>query len=321
MRRTRAGQEVSPCLLCGSVDAVSVLSKASETAHFEHVEVLRCTACDHRYLAHWADTLSLPLYTYYAERVDWPREQLLDPLNQERYAGLVERFEGKSSGRRLLDVGCGMGHLVKVARERGWDARGIDTSHAAVRLGERLGTGVEELDFFSPSLDDNRFDVIVMTELLEHVPKPLDFLRRSRDLLSAGGLFYLTTPNFNSLTRRIAGAAWAPIHPEHISYFVGSTLARAMRDVGFTVARVGSRNTSPAQILGSLRRSSPNADRSAPTASRVNAGSADATQLDATQRLRRTIRSSKALTKLLDLTNTALDLTHTGDTLVAWATR
>jgi 2-polyprenyl-3-methyl-5-hydroxy-6-metoxy-1,4-benzoquinol methylase len=63
-----------------------------------------------------------------------------------------------------------------------------------------------------------------MDELIEHVAKPAEILKRVEKLLKPGGMLFLTTPNWGSLTRRMVGSAWAPIHPEHLSYFTPRTL-------------------------------------------------------------------------------------------------
>ncbi len=304
------------CLLCGSGKAVVLLEKSTVVRGVDRVRVLRCTSCGHRYLADWQRTLAMGLYDYYADRLEWPRERVFDDLTTERYQSLVGEFERRVPGRRLLDVGCGMGHLVSVASHRGWRARGLDTSRAAVELAHRMESNVEELDFFSHTLDAERFDVVAMTEVIEHVPMPMRFLRRAFELLTPGGILYLTTPNFDSLTRRVAGASWPPIHPEHISYFVDGTLARAARDAGLYIQRLGSRNASPRVILDAIR-----PRRVGGNVAETTAAAAASPQADPTQTLRRQIRESSSLAALARVANVALDLIHAGDTLILWAQR
>lgn len=277
--------------------------------------VMQCARCEHLYLKNWEKTLSLPLYDYYSSRLDWPADALFEELNTLRFAELLGQFATRCEGRRLLDVGCGLGQLVKVAGDRGWDSLGIDQSSTAVQIANRLGANVERRDFFSEELDGRRFDVIVMTELVEHVARPRDFLERAFRMLAPGGLFYVTTPNFDSLTRRVVGGAWDPIHPQHVSYFVTETLVRCVREAGFRLREVGSRNTSPGVMRQALQRRWRTHEEPAaePVAATFSAGD--------TQRLRRAIRGSKALTLLLDWTNRALSVAHAGDTLVVWATK
>ncbi len=306
------------CLLCGQHDAALLLEKVIPVPELPQIEVVRCQHCRHRYLLDWPRTLELALYDYYADRLGWPRERVYTDLTTDRYIELFRELEAKVAGRSLLDVGCGAGHLVSVASSRGWNAHGIDTSPSAVAVARGLGSKVNELDFFSDCLNDQRFDVVVMTEVLEHVPRPLEFLRRACRLLVPGGVLYLTTPNFNSLTRRVVGPAWSPIHPEHISYFVTSVLERAARDAGFDAVRLESRNTSPGLILERLRGE---ASQQAVCEESTTSPATEPAEVDPTQRLRRRIRESRVLTKLLAVANVALNLAQAGDTLVLWATR
>ena len=305
--------------MCGQTDVDTAVMEKRTDVPFD-VRVVRCGACGHRYLARWPETLTLGLYDYYAAKLDWPEERLFDPLNAARFRTLFASFEKLVAGRRLLDLGCGAGHLVKVASEEGWDSLGIDTSAAAVALAQRMRANAQEIDFFDPALDDQRFDVIVMSEVIEHIPHPPKFLARAFSLLAPGGLLYATTPNFDSLTRRVVGAEWAAIHPEHISYFVTRTLARAVRQAGFTVERLSSRNTSPAPIVRALRHRARVEPAGIETTLVPAAGSSSDAPVPS-QRWRRTIRGSKALTALLDLTNAALAVGRAGDTLEVWAVR
>lgn len=304
--------------MCGQTDVATAVMEKRTDVPFD-VRVVRCGACGHRYLARWPETLTLGLYDYYAAKLDWPEERLFDPLNAARFRALFASFEKLVAGRRLLDLGCGAGHLVKVASEEGWDSLGIDTSAAAVALAQRMRANAQEIDFFDPALDDQRFDVIVMCEVIEHVPHPPRFLARAFSLLAPGGLLYATTPNFDSLTRRVVGADWSAIHPEHISYFVTDTLVGAVRDAGFTVEQISSRNTSPAPIVRAL------GQRMRPATDTLEAGPAQVSPPDDVpnpgQHWRRVIRSSKPLTALLDATNAVLRMARVGDTLEVWAIR
>ena len=313
--RSRSG-----CPLCESEHRSFVLKKRSPIPAMPTLEVLRCQDCDHCYLGRWRETLQLGLYDYYADRLGRSREQLYLPLNTRSYESMLAGLEGEVRGRRLLDVGCGMGHLVYVAQARGWDALGIDTSGAAVRLARELGAQAIERDFFSDELSDARFDAVVLSELIEHVPDPGRFLRRAAMLLAPGGTLYLTTPNFDSLTRRLVGSAWSPIHPEHISYFVESRLRRALVDAGLRVKSLTSRNTSPVEIFRALAKRSQRVAAPTATAPTPRNPAAPAAP-NPTQALRQLVMGSASLRGLHQVANRGLGATCLGDTLVAYATR
>ncbi len=68
-----------------------------------------------------------------------------------------------------------------------------------------------------------------MFEVIEHLPNPIEFLRRAEAVVKPGGLIYITTPNFNSLDRRVLGSQWNAVHREHLCYFTPRTLLNAIQ--------------------------------------------------------------------------------------------
>jgi SAM-dependent methyltransferase len=110
---------------------------------------------------------------------------------------------------RLLDVGCGHGLLLDEARGRGYDVLGIELSQDGARHArEVLGLPVLQTPLEQSGLEPRSFDVIVMTDVFEHLADPLAALEQCCELLAPGGALMLTTPDPSSLTARIAGRRW-----------------------------------------------------------------------------------------------------------------
>jgi 2-polyprenyl-3-methyl-5-hydroxy-6-metoxy-1,4-benzoquinol methylase len=278
------------------------------------LEVNRCKSCGFVYLANWEHSLrqSERLYDYYERLSDEDLTRRHSPENRARQQKLLRKLAAYTPGRKLLDVGCGDGQLLQTATDEGWDAVGIDLSGGAVRLCERRGLSAFQTDFFDSSLDTRRFDVVVMSELIEHVPSPQRFLTRAEELLEMDGVLYLTTPNFGSLARRILGENWSVIHAEHIGYFERSTLRKIIsEDTGFREIRIEANNIAPSTLLAWRRRRGTEAAGSTAEAHREMRRSVD-------QRLRRAVQRSPALDASKDLLNRAISRAGLGDTLVAW---
>lgn len=195
------------------------------------------------------DTYDAEEYEYYGSLRGLPKERILDPLNRSRYSQMLGGFARLTAGRKLLDVGCGRGGFVEAALAGGWDAEGIELSEAAVRLAQSLGLPVYLKDFFQPSLKAG-WDVIVMTEVIEHLSWPGDFIVRAEELLTRGGLLYLTTPNWNSLERRVLGPEWDVIHREHLSYFSERSIRKVIaRNSNLRVLSLKAENVKLAKLL------------------------------------------------------------------------
>ncbi|MDQ3990693.1 MAG: class I SAM-dependent methyltransferase, partial [Actinomycetota bacterium] len=94
--------------------------------------------------------------------------------------------------------------FLDLARQDGWDVHGIEPSPRACRTAkERYGLDLEPttLDDFSAA---DRFDVIYLSHVFEHLPRPSAALEKIRSLLAPDGLLLIEVPNqFDALIRRI----------------------------------------------------------------------------------------------------------------------
>jgi 2-polyprenyl-3-methyl-5-hydroxy-6-metoxy-1,4-benzoquinol methylase len=300
---------VSTCHACTSQRFEHLLS-----ANEGSLELHRCLSCDFVYLASWQQSLEQfgELYDYYDQLTSEDLPRRYSPENFARQRQLLKALARNTRGRRLLDVGCGEGQLLQTAQVEGWDSTGIDLSESAVRLGRERELSVSRTDFFDASLDEQRFDAIVMSELIEHVPSPARFLKRAEQLLETDGILYLTTPNFGSLARRMLGETWSVIHPEHIGYFERSTLRMmASEETGLREIKIEANNITPSTFVAWLRRQGPQSPRAAATVHRKARRSLD-------QQLRRAVHQSRVLSVSKKLLNHAVSRTGLGDTLVGW---
>ena len=136
--------------------------------------------------------------------------------------------------KRLLDVGCGNGGFLLLARSAGWDVVGVDPDSKAVEaariqdLDVRLG-GVEALD---PSIE--QFDAITLSHVIEHVHHPVEVLQACHRLLRPGGFLWIETPNIASQGHLLFGATWRGLEPpSHLVLFTLESMISALSTAGF----------------------------------------------------------------------------------------
>lgn len=137
---------------------------------------------------------------------------------------------------KLLDVGCGVGTLLKVAHDCGWNVTGVDLNKKSAEFVKGkyglniINTNIE--DFKTPEL----FDAVTMIELIEHAPNPRKTINKARSLLKPGGFLFINTPNVESISSRISGRRWWLYKPnEHLYYFSRATIKRLLESEGFKV--------------------------------------------------------------------------------------
>jgi 2-polyprenyl-3-methyl-5-hydroxy-6-metoxy-1,4-benzoquinol methylase len=113
-------------------------------------------------------------------------------------ASLITRFAPQRSTRpRLLDIGCGAGGLMRLLAPR-FEVIGVDSSPLARAAAHKSGLKVRDgtlpdrLPF--PETSDDRFDVVVMSEVLEHVEADRASVEAAVSLLAPSGLLVCTAP-------------------------------------------------------------------------------------------------------------------------------
>jgi SAM-dependent methyltransferase len=173
-----------------------------------------------------------------------------NPLVQtyEHWLGAVERHRRPG---RLLDVGCGTGLFLAVARRRGWQVSGVDDSVEATRHArERFGLEVTTADFGAFAGRGERFDAITMWDIVEHARAPVELLAAARGALAPDGILALSTPNQRSILDLVAGAIYRLTGGrstgalekfyigQHFVYFDPDTLAGALGRAGLRAIEV-----------------------------------------------------------------------------------
>jgi SAM-dependent methyltransferase len=149
---------------------------------------------------------------------------------------LLRRLRRHVPGGRLLDVGCGHGLLLDEARRLGYDVEGVELSTTAARYArENLGLRVRHLALEDAELDTERYDAIVIVDVLEHVDDPVACLDRLRALLAPGGALLIATPDPSSLVARAAGGRWWCYLPAHFCLIPRKTLLGLLRVRGLVL--------------------------------------------------------------------------------------
>lgn len=194
--------------------------------------------------------------------------EAFSPGNLEHYARLLRLLARHAPcGRRLLDVGCSTGAFLTVARDAGWEVKGVEIGAASARHArEALGLDVTRGSLYGYGAAPGTFDAVAFLEVIEHLERPAEALDRIRELLVPGGLLLLTTPNFDSLYRRLFGSNWWVVNceDEHIVLFNRQTLSGLLRERGFEVLEARNRGLDFHGMLREARRSRAGAPVAAP---------------------------------------------------------
>lgn len=215
------------CLLCGT-------EKLSPLKKYERHHLVKCGRCGFVF-SRRKPTLPelLSIYDFY------PIFQTISPITLKRYDEILNYLDSFRKTNNLIDIGSGDGYFPEHAMKKGWNVYGTEFTDAKVEFSRRKGItmhkGVLDVKNYSPGF----FDVIISIEVIEHINNPLEEIAKFRELLRPGGVVYLTTPNFNSVSKFLLGKNWNIVaYPEHLSYYTKKTLKDLFESNGFETGSI-----------------------------------------------------------------------------------
>lgn len=199
-------------------------------------DVLRCAACG-------LGRAQAPGFTpgqYYTEEYfsgghadGYADYRGAEPILRREFARTVALIRKFRPSGRLLDIGCAYGFLLEEARPF-YDVSGIEIAAEAAafcrKRGLRVLTGAADEAALAQL---GAMDVIVMLDVIEHLPDPLATLRLCRRQLNPGGILVITTGDFASLYARLAGAHWRLMTPpQHLWFYTPDSLRQLAEAAG-----------------------------------------------------------------------------------------
>ena len=246
-----------PCPLSGASEATLL----AEPADYEYAtlpdvafRVWQCGACGHGFLDPLPEPAQLPdIYpaTYYTVNPDspvafeagWMRD-LKIRRDAERILSLCREGDVKS----LVDLGCGDGERLARVGEAlggGLELVGVDFQPDPARVAELAPRGVRlveaNIEDGLPDLADDGHDLVLMSQIIEHVRDPAGVLRSVARKLRSGGRVLIETPNLGGIDFRLFGKRyWGAYHvPRHFHFFTPGSLERACTEAGLRIERRG----------------------------------------------------------------------------------
>ncbi len=222
------------CVLCQSAVTAVCIENVADYITGERFSVRQCSRCglaatDPRVAN--LDRFYPAGYRRYGGATSW----FLRVLYRRRVRQWARRFP---TGGSALEVGCGDGWMLAMLRDHGWRVLGSERSADAARV----AADVNGIPVVSGGLDEipdgERFDLIILFQVLEHLAQPLDMLRRCSALLKPGGVVVVAVPNFASWQARLTGGSWFHLDvPRHQHHFSPEALDAALAMSGLRVIR------------------------------------------------------------------------------------
>ncbi len=238
-------------LTCPSCQTDSLTPWFTSSNQYGHYPVVRCGECGSGFVMPRPKAEEIESFykstTYRHDEKDSP---------QARYAGVMDREKAYpnstvdaarisaacrhwTSGNRFLDIGAGYGFFTKAAIEQGFQVTALEPAPSCQQV-FKLMNGFDSLPILLNEGFTNahvgEFDVVLMSQVLEHV-RDLDWMLNALySLLRDGGVAAIAVPHFRSLVSILQGRRdMFIVPPEHLNFFTARGLERLFQRHGFTV--------------------------------------------------------------------------------------
>ena len=145
----------------------------------------------------------------------------------------------------VLDVGCSTGMFLRVLKDQGYqNIVGVDVSLEQVAHCRDVN-GIQAFQNLAEVPAGEKFDLVTLYAVLEHVPNPMEVLEQSVNRLKPGGHLVVDVPNYRSLYRVVSRKKWLwLIPPVHLQYFSPRSLQKLAKNAGLVISYASTKSTS-----------------------------------------------------------------------------
>lgn len=238
-------ENLTACPICKNTVFLLFLTCKDYTASKEKFNLVTCKACNfvftnprpkqseigryyqvENYISHTGTQSGLVNKLYHFAR-KFTLKQKLKLVNSLAQKGL------------LLDIGCGTGNFLQVVKNDGWKIIGVEPDPSARKLAiETCGENIHEESFLS-KVENQKFDIITMWHVLEHVHELDQRMGQLKNLLKPGGRIIVAVPNCASKDAAHYKAFWGAYDvPRHLYHFKPSDIKNLFDKNSFEVEKI-----------------------------------------------------------------------------------
>ena len=237
-------ENIQNCPVCGSPDSTLKFKAKDYTVSNEMFHIVTCNSCQLIYTnPRPAANEAGPYYhaSAYISHSD-TNEGIVNTLyHTVRKFTLQSKTNWiepeKKGNKELLDIGCGNGHFLAAAKEKGWNINGVEldtetAARAAKLTGLTIAPSLKEID------STKKFQVITLWHVLEHVYELDEYFQFFKSRLAQDGKLLLALPNPASFDASYFEEYWAAYDvPRHIYHFTPATIAALGAKYGFKLKK------------------------------------------------------------------------------------
>ena len=211
--------------------------------------IKECTQCGHYCTFPRINNNQLPsLYGNFYPRKNINLESIVKESKKEssKFSGFFRWLKGTNNQGQFyakkddlfLDIGCGSGVSLIEAENLGAKAFGLEADPNVKIIGKNLNLNIFQGNLEESPFKDNKFNLIVLNQVIEHIPEPDILLKKLAPKLSKNGMIIISFPNLNSFWRFIFKERWINWHvPYHLHHFKEKNFGKLLNKYGFQIIK------------------------------------------------------------------------------------
>lgn len=235
------GQTICPA--CGNKQFKQIAESQDYTVTHERFQILQCTKCTCGLTYPQPDPERLPsyyesdAYISHASKATSLFDKIYIAVRRLTLTWKTKIITTYAKEKSILDYGCGTGNLVHHLKSAGWRVLGIEPSTKAFAQAQQQISKPEIAQELRP--DHDKFSVITLWHVLEHVPDPKQTLSTLKEHLKGHGTIIIAVPNLNSWESKHYGQFWAAYDtPRHLWHFTRPSMNQLAQSVNLEIKNI-----------------------------------------------------------------------------------
>lgn len=237
--------EIKKCVVCGGDDFSLHVQLKDHMITQEEFSIVTCNNCGFHFTNPIPEQDKIGAYYKSEEYVSHSSSNkglinfLYNKVRNKTLQDKVRWVKNAVNGNRLLDIGSGTGHFLKVANENGFEGYGIEPDEDARNFAHKENhvRSCEQSELYN--VEKKSIDVITMWHVLEHVYELRKDIQVMNEILVAGGKLFVAVPNMNSYDAKYYKEYWAAYDvPRHLYHFQQQDISKLFMDLGFELEKV-----------------------------------------------------------------------------------
>jgi SAM-dependent methyltransferase len=232
------------CPICQNVEydiSYNGYDYFNEKNEIKNFKIIKCINCGlaRNYPLPYIDDVFADVYQDFSYIDPYENPKLWNTF----FMPIIKKMKKYKKNGKILDIGCSSGYLLKLAKDSQFETFGVELNPNAVKYGnENYGLNILNKDLESANFDSSSFDIIVCSQLMEHIVNPENLLNEINRVLKKDGILIIDSPNYAGLMVKFFGKKWGGYQPQwHVWQFTPKSISELLSINNFKVIDVSCR--------------------------------------------------------------------------------